>query len=142
MLMGILSGLYDLASDTPQSPNHIRVLVVDDNVDLAQLTTWLLRKCGFVVETVYSGPSGVAAARLFQPHFIVLDIGLPGLDGYQVAEMIRSDPELNHVVIIAMSAYGPDNQRSRSPSTYFNYHLTKPVAFDDLLPFLSLERSP
>lgn len=140
--MGIFSGLYDLASDTPQPPNRIRVLVVDDNVDLAQLTTWLLQKYGFVVETVYSGPSGVAAARSFQPHFILLDIGLPGLDGYQVAEMIRSDPELKHVVIIAVSAYGSDAQLSRSPSACFNFHLTKPVAFDDLLPFLRLERSP
>lgn len=121
--------------------DHFRVLVVDDHEDLARLLSLLLEHCGFNVRTVLHGHLVLSAARSFLPHFITLDIGLPGLNGYQLAEQIRNDPALKSVVIIAISAYGPDLHTERSRRAGFNYHLTKPVYIDDLLPLLVPMRS-
>ena len=86
-----------------------RVLVVEDNArePIARLMTLLLQHCGFDVRTLFDGHRVLATARSFRPHFILLDIGLPGMDGYQVAEQLRSDSDLNAVVIIAVSGYSP-----------------------------------
>ncbi len=115
-----------------------RVLVVEDNVDNARLMTLLLQHCGFDVRTLFDGRPVLTTARAFRPHFVLLDIGLPGMDGYQVAEQLRSDPELKDVVIIAVSAYSPDLHPSPSRPARFNHHLTKPVGLESLLPLLVL----
>jgi CheY-like chemotaxis protein len=114
-----------------------RVLVVEDNADISRLTTLLLRQWGFDVLAVSSGHVVVETARSFRPQFIILDIGLPVLDGYAVAELIRDDPVLSKVTIIAVSAYGPEVHPDRSGRAGFNYHLTKPVRLDDLLTLLN-----
>ena len=115
-----------------------RVLVVEDNADIARLMTLLLLHCGFDVRTLFDGRLVLATARSFRPHFILLDIGLPGMDGYQVAEQLRGDSDLKDVVIIAVSAYSPDRHPSRSRAACFNHHLTKPVGLESLLPLLVL----
>jgi two-component system CheB/CheR fusion protein len=120
----------------PAAANRPRVLVVDDNADLAHLMTLLLRHCGFDVQAVLGGHRALATARSFRPHFILLDIGLPGLDGYQVAEPIRSELALKTAVIMAVSAYGPGVHPERCRRAGFDHHLTKPVYIDDLLPLL------
>jgi CheY-like chemotaxis protein len=124
------------ASGPPSEDAPLRVLIVEDNADLATMLVWLLRNCGFDVRSVLSGNLALDAARCFRPHFILLDIGLPGLDGYQVAELIRSDPELSKVVIIAVSAYSPHTHSERFRKAGFNHYLAKPVQLDDLLPLL------
>jgi DNA-binding response OmpR family regulator len=110
-----------------------RVLVVEDNRDIAQLMTLLLQHCGFEVRTLFDGLLVLATARSFRPHFILLDIGLPGMDGYQVAALLRQDSDLKNVVIIAVSAYGPDMHPRRSCLAHFDHYLVKPVKFESLL---------
>jgi DNA-binding response OmpR family regulator len=116
-----------------------RVLVVEDNPDIARLMTLLLQHAGFDVRTLFDGHLVLATARSFRPHFILLDIGLPGMDGYQVAEQLRSDSDLKDVVIIAASAYSPDMHPSRSRPACFDHHLTKPVSLETLLPLLVIK---
>jgi DNA-binding response OmpR family regulator len=118
---------------------NYRVLVVDDNADIARLVTLLLQHCGFDVRTLLDGHLVLATARSFRPHFILLDIGLPGMDGYQVAELVREDADLKDVVIIAISAYSPGMSPGRSRPAKFDHYLVKPVDFQSLL---SLLKSP
>jgi CheY-like chemotaxis protein len=113
-----------------------RVLVVDDNADIARLMALLLLHFGFDVRTLFDGHLVLATARSFRPHFILLDIGLPGIDGYQVAEQLRSDQDLDDMVIIAVSGYSPDMFPGRSRPARFDHHLTKPVGLETLLPLL------
>jgi CheY-like chemotaxis protein len=115
---------------------RFRVLIAEDHLDIARIMTWLLSRCGFDVQAVHSGQQVYPTALAFRPHFLLLDIGLPGLDGYQVAKLIRDDSNLSNVVIIAISAYGPNTHPERSCQAGFDFHLTKPVKFDDLLPLL------
>jgi CheY-like chemotaxis protein len=117
---------------------RLRVLIVEDNDDIARLMTLLLQHCGFDVRTLFDGPPVLATTRSFRPHFILLDIGLPSLDGYEVAEQLRNDPDLNDVVIIAASGYSPGMYPNRSRSACFDFHLTKPVSLETLLPLLIL----
>ena len=90
------------------------ILIADDNQDLAVSLSMLLKLVGFEVETVHTGGEAVTAAKLRRPDVLLLDIGLPGLDGYQVARQFRSDDNLKDVFIIAISGYSPDMFRERS----------------------------
>ena len=117
-----------------------RILVIDDNVDTARGMTRLLKLLGNEVRTAHDGPTGVEVGRDFLPDFVLLDIGLPGMDGYQVAEAFRGDPRLRDAVIIAISGYGQEDDRRRSKAAGFDHHLVKPVDHDALLTLLS--RSP
>lgn len=124
--------------DLRPAAGRLRVLVVNDNDDIARLTTLLLEHCGFDVRTLFDGLRVLATTRSFRPHFILLDIGLPGLDGYQVADQLRGDPDLDDVVIIAVSGYSADMYATRSSPPRFDHHLTKPVGLETLLSLLVL----
>jgi CheY-like chemotaxis protein len=113
------------------------ILVADDNRDQARSLSLLVRLAGFDVETVFDGPQVLRAARACRPDVILLDIGLPGMDGFQVAAQIRSDPELKTMFIIAISAYDMDVFQDRSMRTGFDHHLVKPVHFDTLIALLA-----
>jgi CheY-like chemotaxis protein len=115
----------------------LRVIVVDDNVDTARALSLLLQKRGCMTQEVHDGPPVVDAAKSFQPDVILLDIGLPGLDGYQVARLIRQTPEFSQVRLIAVSGYGQQQDRERSRNAGFDQHLVKPVQFDLLLEVLA-----
>jgi two-component system CheB/CheR fusion protein len=104
-----------------------RVLVVDDNVDAADSAAMLLRLWGHEVQTVYDGLAVLQAVRDFRPEVILLDIGLPGMTGYEVAQQLRAQPGLGSVVLAAMTGYGQDEDRRRSRAAGFNHHLTKPL---------------
>jgi PAS domain S-box-containing protein len=104
-----------------------RVLVVDDNADLAASTAALLEMWGHVAHVVYNGKDALDAAHAFQPRVILLDIGLPEMDGFQVAEQIRSEHALHAIHLIAMTGYGQDRDRLRAQQAGFNAHLVKPV---------------
>jgi DNA-binding response OmpR family regulator len=114
----------------------LRVLVVEDNPDLARVLTMLLRHFGFEVQTLHDGQLVIATARSFRPHFILLDINLPVINGFEIAELIRSDPSFNNVVIIITSAYSPDMYRDRMNRARIDHYLTKPVQFDELIQLL------
>jgi two-component system CheB/CheR fusion protein len=112
------------------------ILIADDNRDLAWSLGLLLRLTGFDVEVVHDGRDVLRAARARRPDVILLDIGLPGIDGFQVAEQFRGDPVLKDVLIIAISGYGPEMFPGRSRRAGFDHHLVKPVEFPTILSLL------
>jgi CheY-like chemotaxis protein len=104
-----------------------RILVVDDNTDAAETTAAFLRLEGHEVKTVNDGHQALSSVKVFDPHVIVLDIGLPGLDGYAVARELRSRGDTSHTLLIAMTGYGQREDRIRAAEAGFDYHFTKPA---------------
>lgn len=96
----------------------------------------LLRLPGNEVETAHDGFAALEAARKFSPEYVLLDIGLPGMDGYEVATRLRADECCRNAIIIAVSGYGQDEDRRRSKEAGFDHHLTKPVDHDALMGLL------
>jgi PAS domain S-box-containing protein len=109
------------------SVSRRRVLVVDDNVDGAESLSRLLQICGHETRTAHTGPDGLEASRSFNPEVVFLDIGLPGISGYEVAKQLRGDPSLNGIVLIALTGWGTEDTKRRSREAGFDLHLTKPV---------------
>jgi PAS domain S-box-containing protein len=116
------------ATAEPTGPS-LRVLVVDDNVDTAGSLAMLLRESGHDVRTAHDGPNALEAALNYRPNVVLLDIGLPGLDGYEVAKRLRQQPVLQQVALVAMTGYGQESDRQRSQQAGFDHHLVKPVDF-------------
>ncbi|KQY88269.1 hypothetical protein ASD35_11810 [Pelomonas sp. Root1444] len=112
------------AHETPSSGH--RLLVVDDNEDAAMSLTMFLGLQGHTVEMAHDGPSALAKARSFMPHAIFLDIGMPGMDGYEVARRLRQEPGLERVVITALTGWGQREDRQRTAEAGFDHHLVKP----------------
>jgi CheY-like chemotaxis protein len=104
-----------------------RVLVVDDNADAAESLAMWLRLQGHEVQTVYDGLAVMSAVNAFRPQALLLDLGLPGMSGYEVAKELRSDPRWKKLVLAAVTGYGQDDDRRRSRESGFDYHLVKPV---------------
>jgi signal transduction histidine kinase len=104
-----------------------RVLVVEDHLDTSETLRDLLELSGFEVEIAGSGTDGVAAARRFHPDVVLCDLGLPGMDGYEVASTLRRDPATAAARLIALTGYGGEEDRRRSLEAGFDLHLTKPV---------------
>ena len=104
-----------------------RILVVDDNTDAAESMQLILQRNGHEVAVVHDGVQALEAARGFLPEVVLLDIGLPGMDGFQLATALRALPETRTARIIAVSGYGQDKDRARSAQAGFDLHLVKPV---------------
>ena len=115
----------------------LRVLVVDDNRDSADLQATLLHHNGYQVEAAYNGADALKAALRFRPDVILLDIGLPEIDGYEVAYRIRQHDVLKGIVLIAMTGYGQPEDRQRSQAVGFDHHLVKPAEFSQLQALLA-----
>ncbi len=113
------------------------ILVVDDNEDTAKGMARLLKLLGNQVEIANDGPSAIEAARQFRPDYILLDIGLPGMDGYQVAATLREESCCRNSRIIAITGYGQSEDRRRSAAAGFDHHLVKPVDFDSLVTLIA-----
>jgi PAS domain S-box-containing protein len=110
-----------------------RILVVDDNVDAADsLGRLLSRLWGQEIQVAYDGPSALEVAQSFQPEVVLLDIGLPGMDGCEVARRLRGEPELADVLLIAVTGWGQERDRLQVHNAGFNHHLVKPVDLDAL----------
>lgn len=114
-----------------------RILIIEDNRDTAESLEMILRLESHDVQTALNGPEGVEIAKTFCPQVILCDIGLPGMDGYQVARKIRETPELSSVYIIAMTGYGRDEDQKQAQKAGFNLHLTKPIDYNNLRRILS-----
>jgi CheY-like chemotaxis protein len=110
-----------------------RVLVVDDNVDAAELLADLVRAAGHEVELAHDGPQALRALDTFRPDVGILDIGLPVMDGYELAARLR---ERLPVRLAALTGYGQDHDRARSQAAGFEAHFVKPVAPDQLLAYI------
>ena len=108
-------------------PLGLHVLLVDDNRDVAHSTAVLLRAAGCNVDVAYDGEEAIRSAQALHPDVVLLDLGLPKLDGYQVAEQIRADRSNGGSLIIALSGYGQDEHRLRSKRAGFDYHIVKPI---------------
>jgi CheY-like chemotaxis protein len=115
---------------------RLRILVVDDNRDTADTLGWLVESCGHEVQVAYDGAEVLEAAEAFCPHVILLDIGLPNLDGYELAGILRQ--RMTGVLIIAVTGHGDEAQRQRAADAGFNFLLEKPLDPETLTEFLMM----
>lgn len=113
-----------------------RILVIDDNHDAADTTADLLECYGHVTRTAYGGAEGLLAAQDFSPDVVFLDIGMPGLDGYEVAAKLRDTPGFDKTLVVALTAWGDPQSRARAAQAGFNKHLVKPASLDAMLSVL------
>jgi CheY-like chemotaxis protein len=114
-----------------------RILVAEDSKATAESMAKLLELLGHEVLVASDGPKAIAAALTWRPEFILLDIGLPAVDGYAVAAHLRQEEACRNTIIIAVTGYGQADDRRRSHDAGIDHHLLKPVSSDVLLPLLS-----
>jgi CheY-like chemotaxis protein len=116
-----------------EDANQRRVLVVDDNVDAAESLAIILRLHGHEARTVHDGEHAIEVACEFRPDVVLLDLGMPKVNGYEVARRLRSEPWGRHVVLVACTGWGQPEDRRRSNEAGFDHHLVKPVNPDAIL---------
>jgi CheY-like chemotaxis protein len=121
------------------SPRSLRILVVDDNDDVAEMTAEMLKMYGHQALTASDGPKALAVAASEQPDVVLLDLGLPGMHGLEVAEMLHTKSTGKVPLLIAVSGYGRAEDRERSRQAGCEHHLVKPVDFDRLLALLATQ---
>jgi CheY-like chemotaxis protein len=110
----------------------LRILVVDDNADAARLLSDSLQALGHRAVVAFDGPSALERASAFHPDVVLLDLGLPVMDGFEVAQRLRALPESEGLEVIATTGYGQDIDRQRTRDSGFDAHMTKPVGLDAL----------
>lgn len=137
-----LPAIADNAADSPpgQAPvghmHSVRVLVVDDNRDAADTLSALLELLGHTVQVAHDGHAALDAVLDFRPQVVFLDIGMPGMNGYQVAEAIRNERRFDQPLLVALTGWGGEDDRERTGAAGFDLHLIKPVdlaAIDKML---------
>ncbi len=109
-----------------------RILIVDDNRDSVETMATLIRLSGHEIEMAHDGETALEKAKSFKPEIILLDVGLPDMHGYEVAERLRAIPENKSLVIVALTGYGNEEDRRRAMDAGFDYHFVKPVDFTAL----------
>jgi len=124
---GMEIGLEEEPPRNWAAPPSMRILVIDDIKDIAEILASLLRNLGHSVVTASSGKKGIAMAKEFHPDVLLCDIGLPGMDGFEVARSFRNDPELKDVILIALTGYAHPDYLKLAKEAGFDRHLTKPV---------------
>jgi two-component system CheB/CheR fusion protein len=120
----------------------LRVLVVDDNVDAAETLSRMLRLQAHEVVMAHDGVTALATASQMNPDVVLLDIGLPQLDGLEVARRLRERAEGRRPLLVAMTGFGQDEDRARTAAAGFDHHLTKPVDVQLLNSLIQTARSP
>lgn len=121
-------------------PSRLRILVVADYPDAAESLALMLQVKGYEVITANCGVQGIERALDFRPQVVLLDIGLPDMDGYEVAKRLRKLPETHQAVLIALTGYGQPEDRELSKAAGFDHHLLKPVDTEALSALLALRR--
>ena len=121
----------------PAGPEGLRVLVVDDNQDAAEVLRMLLESVGFNAEAVNSGAAALTAIPEYRPDVILMDIGMPGMSGHDVARRIREQPQFDDIKLVALTGWGQEEDRRESKASGFDHHLTKPVNFKMLKDLLA-----
>jgi CheY-like chemotaxis protein len=114
-----------------------RILVVDDNRDSADSLATLLKVIGYDTHTAYDGDEAVTTARTFSPEVVLLDIGMPKVDGYHACHRIREESGGKEMFLVALTGWGQDEDRRRAEEAGFNHHMVKPVEVDALLTLLA-----
>jgi signal transduction histidine kinase len=125
--------------ESPSPATSKRVLIIDDNADSATSLAWLLTHQGYVVETAFDGEEGLKAAQAFKPDILLLDIGLPKINGYDLARQLRAEG-FSSSLLVAVSGYARESDIQESRSAGFDLHLAKPVDIDHLLEVLATPR--
>jgi PAS domain S-box-containing protein len=121
------------APEAPKAGGPLRrILLVDDNQDAAQALRLLLEADGHEVRVAADGASGLALAKTYRPEVVLLDIGLPKMDGYEIARRIRADAALRDTMLVAVTGYGQMHDRARASASGFHHHLVKPVEYSRL----------
>jgi CheY-like chemotaxis protein len=110
----------------------LKILIVDDSRDSADSCATLLQLSGYQVQTAYDGRRAFTLAEVLHPHAVLLDIGLPDIDGYQLAAKIREAPWGRGILLIAVTGWGQEEDRRRAFEAGFDHHLTKPIAAETL----------
>lgn len=130
-------GGQSVGRDAAHAAQPLKVLVADDNADAAETLTLLLRLDGHEVRTANDGMRALELAREFQPDVALLDIGMPGLNGFELATAIRREPWARSTRLVAVTGWGKDQDKQRSAEAGFDQHLTKPVNPDALKPLMA-----
>jgi len=117
----------EVPADSSPGTAGLKVIIVDDNKDAADACAMLLELGGHLVQTAYTSRGALELAETFRPHALVLDIGLPEVNGYDLAQRIRALPWGRHAVLIAVTGWGQEHDRHRAFEAGFDHHLTKPV---------------
>jgi CheY-like chemotaxis protein len=113
-----------------------RVMIVEDNRDANDSLAMLVEMLGFEVAQALDGQSAIQLASEFQPDVVFCDVGLPGMDGYQVVKHLRALPNIRPMVVAALTGYGEDRDREQASKAGFDHHFVKPIAPDQLQAFL------
>jgi len=137
----LLEHVEDVTSAQPAVPapgaSGLRVLVVDDNVDAAEMLSTLLEMNGYAVTVEFDGASALATASRERPDVALLDIGLPDMDGLELARRLRAQPETAGAVLVALTGYGQVEDQQQAHQAGFNHHMVKPADLDKLLTLLA-----
>ena len=130
---------------TPEGPTaegpRSRILVIEDHRDAAESLRMLLEILGHEVRVAFTGREGIEAALEWKPDVVLSDIGLPELDGYEVARRLRQEPSLANVLLVALTGYNGDDDRRRSKDAGFDHHLVKPADVRELQRVLMVRAS-
>jgi PAS domain S-box-containing protein len=137
----VIAALPSANVTAPSTRTPKRCLLVEDNVDAAQMLQIALELEGHKVCLAFDGDQAIAMATTFQPDAVILDLGLPGLNGYDAARAIRLVPGLENVLLIAATGYGQQGDRERSRAAGFDHHLVKPIDLDMLIATLAAGRT-
>jgi len=134
--------MFTLSADldstpTPPATRRRRVLIVEDNEDAREGLGLLLSCAGHEVETAGDASSGLDKLRTFQPEIALIDIGLPGVDGYDLARMARQTPEARATCLVALTGYDRAEDRQKAVAAGFDAHMTKPIDPEYLYAFLN-----
>jgi len=115
----------------------MKVLIVDDNVDSAQTSLWMLDLMGHKATVAHEGLTALEMAHEIKPDVVLLDIGMPGMDGYEVCRQLRQMPEMKNKTVIAQTGWGQESDRQKAFAAGFDHHITKPVSLDLLTQLLA-----
>lgn len=126
---------------TPPSVPPLNVLVVDDNISSAETTAQILAMTGHKVTLAHDGPEALNTARKIKPDVIMLDLGMPGMSGYEVCRELRKDEDFRETMLIAQTGWGQERDRERTQEAGFDHHLTKPVDFNELSGLLAKHKA-
>lgn len=133
----VMSGFTGLEHSNLQTREAVstdlrRIVVVDDNVDAADSLGLMLEMAGHQVRTANDGEAGIAVAAQFRPDVVLMDIGMPKLNGYEAARRMRQHPWSQGMVLVALTGWGQEGDRKKSADAGFDHHLVKPVEMDAL----------
>ncbi len=143
--------VIEISAAQPSSPAReaadqagpaLRVLVVDDNTSSADTMAMLVQQLGHEVRTVYDGPKTLATAIAYRPNVVLLDIGLPGMNGYELATLMRQEPDLQNIILVAVTGYGQESDRQHAQAAGFDHYLVKPADFTQVEQILAAVAQP